>query len=304
MPPPRLLREQAPRRVQLERSGAGADQVRVASGRLKTLALRRPDRCAVCGVDLPAGSRARWDSAARVTICLGCPVASEDAGQESLESDSPGASAMREYARRRTAREQRIRSRFGALGVLVARLTDEPVSIRVWKQGAEGERKLAARLEQLLHGTRVQLLHDRRIPRKGRANIDHIAIGPGGVTVIDAKTLHGKVSVERVGGVFSPRRDVLRVAKRDQTRLVEGVERQAETVQELLSELDGPAVQVRSALCFVDGDGLPLFRKLEASGTVIGGAKRVAKLAARPGSLSSEEVERLRRQLATGLPKA
>jgi hypothetical protein len=33
----------------------------------------------------------------------------------------------------------------------------------------------------------VRLLHDRRVPRHGHANIDHIAVGPGGVTVIDTK---------------------------------------------------------------------------------------------------------------------
>ena len=42
---------------------------------------------------------------------------------------------------------------------------------------------VAARaLDIRLRRTDVVVIHDRRIPRHGRANIDHIAIGPGGVT--------------------------------------------------------------------------------------------------------------------------
>jgi hypothetical protein len=49
---------------------------------------------------------------------------------------------------------------------------------------------------KLLDSRGVELLHDRRICGS-RANIDHLAIGPGGVTVIDAKNYRGKVRTER-----------------------------------------------------------------------------------------------------------
>jgi Nuclease-related domain len=54
-----------------------------------------------------------------------------------------------------------------------------------WRQGAKGERqtaKLLAKLEQ--DGWRV--FHDLAIPGS-RANVDHLAIGPGGVWIIDSK---------------------------------------------------------------------------------------------------------------------
>jgi hypothetical protein len=61
------------------------------------------------------------------------------------------------------------------------------------------------------------LLHDRRILGHGNAKIDHLAVGPGGVTVIDSKTNNGAVRVDRIGGLFSSRRAVLLIGGRDRT---------------------------------------------------------------------------------------
>src|SRR4051794_31534743 len=105
---------------------------------------------------------------------------------------APGGSAAREYARRRQLREDRARATLGGFGAAIVRLTDEPQSTKAWKKGAEGERLVARRLEKHLADSGVLLLHDRRVPGS-RANIDHLAIGPGGITVIDAKNLTGKV---------------------------------------------------------------------------------------------------------------
>jgi hypothetical protein len=52
----------------------------------------------------------------------------------------------------------------------------------------------------------ISALHDRRIPGT-RANIDHIAVGPRGVFVIDAKKYTGGPSLRVEGGLFSPRGD-------------------------------------------------------------------------------------------------
>jgi hypothetical protein len=54
-----------------------------------------------------------------------------------------------------------------------------------WRQGAAGERRTARLLDPLeRHGWAV--LHDLALP-DSRANVDHLAIGPGGVFVIDSK---------------------------------------------------------------------------------------------------------------------
>lgn len=68
-------------------------------------------------------------------------------------------------------------------------MIEEPQSTQSWAQGAQAERHTAARLEKHVAGHPVRLLHDRRIPGHGKANLDHLAVGPGGVTVIDSKTI-------------------------------------------------------------------------------------------------------------------
>jgi hypothetical protein len=66
---------------------------------------------------------------------------------------------------------------------------------RAWAAGADGERRTADKLATLgAHGWVV--LHDLHWPGRPFANIDHIAIGPGGVVVIDSKNWSGRVEVK------------------------------------------------------------------------------------------------------------
>ena len=78
----------------------------------------------------------------------------------------------------------------GALAALAAgwglRFRPSPEAV-AWRCGAAGERRTARLLAQLeRHGWVV--LHDLAVPGS-RANIDHLAIGPGGVFVIDSKAV-------------------------------------------------------------------------------------------------------------------
>ena len=61
---------------------------------------------------------------------------------------------------------------------ILARVIDEPSSTKVWRQGAQREVRSAERLSKHLAGTGVLLLHDRRVPGHGQANIDHLATDP------------------------------------------------------------------------------------------------------------------------------
>ena len=72
------------------------------------------------------------------------------------------------------------------------------------------------------------MIHDRGIPGRGRANIDHLAVGPGGVTVVDTKSTHGHVQLVTFG--FFRRRELLLVNGRDRTRHLDAVQRQITTV--------------------------------------------------------------------------
>jgi hypothetical protein len=60
-----------------------------------------------------------------------------------------------------------------------------------WRQGAKGERQ-TARLLAKLEREGWKVLHDLAVPGS-RANIDHLAIGPGGVWVIDSKLWGSRV---------------------------------------------------------------------------------------------------------------
>jgi Nuclease-related domain len=170
---------------------------------MKVLALRRPDTCAGCGTDLPAGTKAAWDAEARTVRCLPCSTASDvsapvrphtavgaddalqDVQQVEPRTPSPpiaphparpvtvsalqprqvaGGSAQREYDKRSQRREAAIRSRHPRLGGLVLALTNEPASTRVWAQGAHGERAVAAKIDELA-GEHLIALHDRRMLR-------------------------------------------------------------------------------------------------------------------------------------------
>lgn len=283
------------------------DAVRISATRpTNQLRLRRPAQCRVCSTELPVGKVAIWDPAAQTVTCLACsgpevaasPTAPIDPGQ-------PGASALREYQRRHDAREQRARERLGGFGTFLFKVTGEPSSTRVWQQGGPGEVRVGARLEKLLDGTGVRLLHDRRVPGHGQANIDHIAVGPGGITVIDAKTHRGKIRRDWEGGLFSERRMILRINGRDETKLITGVEKQIAHVHAALANLNlGQDIEVRGALCFPNVDGLPLFGQIEIRGIIVDGPKPVARLAARPGGLEQALVERVVGHLAQALPPA
>jgi hypothetical protein len=72
-----------------------------------------------------------------------------------------------------------------------------------WRRGAVGERRTARLLGPLeRHGWAV--LHDLAVPRS-RANLDHLAIGPGGVFVIDSKQYRGRLQFDRSGRLWHGR---------------------------------------------------------------------------------------------------
>ena len=185
--------------------------------------------------------------------------------------------------------------RFGRLLLVFA---GTPAHMENWRRGAEGEEHTARRLNALLHGRGVVLVHDRRMPGS-RANIDHLAVGPGGVTVIDTKRIRGKVKVHREGGLFASSRERLIVAGRDRTHLVEGVCRQVAVVAELLGE----SVVVIGAMCFVESE-LPLFSKPKLQGVRIAGPRGVARLARRDGPHTPSEVQEIAERLRAALPEA
>lgn len=261
--------------------------------------LRYPATCAGCHQPIAAGEAAHWSRERRTATCAAC-LGVATATPPRLTRPVPagaGASAQTVRDRSRIAREERARGRWGALGVLAVQLRGDNQAERNWAKGARGERVVAQRLAKQLAGTDVVLLHDRNIPGS-RANIDHLAIGPGGVTVIDAKHLKGKVRHEIRGGLIRPRTDHLFVAGHDRTHLITGMHRQLQHVRAAV----GPDVDVRGMLCLVDGEGLPLLSNITVDGIPVASTRAAAKLARRPGSLNAEQVQQVAQRIRAAFP--
>ena len=72
-----------------------------------------------------------------------------------------------------------------------------------WRRGAAGERRTARLLDPLeRHGWVV--LHDLAVPGS-RANIDHLALGPGGIFVVDSKQYRGRLQLDGSGRLWHGR---------------------------------------------------------------------------------------------------
>ena len=164
--------------------------------------------CRVCGSQLPAKADAIYERATRTVRCISHEVSAPpapEAGEhpdlavpEVVDPGTAGASARREFERRKIAREERIRAKHPKLGGLILAISEDPQSTTAWNTGALGEEKLGGGLNSL-PGDTIRLLHDRRMPRT-KANIDHLAVTPTGVYVIDAKKYRGRpTSMSTVG---------------------------------------------------------------------------------------------------------
>jgi hypothetical protein len=182
-----------------------------------------------------------------------------------------GASAYRESLRRAGSRERRD-----------------------WRAGAVGESIVG----RMLADAAVRTVHDRRVPGSD-ANIDHIAIAPSGVYVIDAKNYTGRPRVDSYSGSdATPRR--LLIGRDDHTHLVHAVRRQVRVVE---AALDDPSVPVRGILCFV-GVEWEVINGYLVHGVGITSPEGVAALLATAGPLDAERVDAIHRRLAAVLEAA
>jgi hypothetical protein len=226
----------------------------------KLITLSRDGRCALCSCDLPSGEQAWW-SPKRV-VCVSChdaaapesPAAARNSARAEYERRS-----MRERARQEkavaddAAWRDSVVEQHPVVGRIATFFTPRPSVVETqpttaWATGAAGEERVA---EVLADVAGIEVLHDRRVPG-GRANIDHIVVGPAGVFVIDAKKYTGKVEAVDKGSFFHADWRLL-VNGRDQTKLVDGVLRQIEVVRGVLGD-ELSAVPVHGVLCFVGAE--------------------------------------------------
>lgn len=188
-----------------------------------------------------------------------------------FDPGTPGASARREGERRKSSRS--------------------------WETGAAGEEVLAASLARRCPD--VVVLHDRRMP-SSRANIDHLAIAPSGVHVIDAKRYRGKIEVRKP--LFG--KPKLIIAGRGQAKLVESLARQVDAVRATLAEI-APDTPVHGCFCFINPAGplaasdLPWLRTLSIDGYALFYPRKLAKSLNRPGPLDEAKATRIAHELTT-----
>ncbi|CUR55078.1 conserved hypothetical protein [metagenome] len=266
----------------------------------KRMRLRYAGSCRACGVALAAKTEAIYERSTKTVRCLGhdASVVDVTAVEEPINAGIPGGSARREFERREGNRERRIREKHPRLGGLIHALSDEPQSTKAWDAGALGEERLGSRLNELVSDT-VRVLHDRRIPGS-RANIDHVAVTPTGVFVIDAKKYAGRPHLKIEGGLLRPRVERLMVGSRNCTKLVDSALKQIDIVRGVL----GDQVTVQGVLCFVEADW-PLFGgSFTTRGVEVMRPKKLYPLLQAGGPVDRASLEDVYRRLASALPPA
>lgn len=184
-----------------------------------------------------------------------------------------------------------MRARHPVIGGALLALGKEPMRERNSATGARGEEMVAATLEG---GCRdeVVLLHDRARPRS-RANIDHIAVAPTGVWVIDTKRYKGKKVRVRKPWLGEPR---LVIGGRDQAKLVAGLAGQVALVAETVART-APGTPVHGCFCFVDAD-LPLLGTPSIAGFPVLHRRALARRLNADGPLSRDAIAQIARELA------
>jgi Nuclease-related domain len=275
--------------------------------------LRRDGVCCRCSAVLPMGTSAYWDAEERSVTCLRCLQASNEAAPElvhRISSDtSPtqplepdrgraGASAAREHRRRRANREARVRRRHPHVCRLLLAISAPPQHETAWEIGSRGEEHVGRSLDRRTAKGPAIVLHDRRMP-PSFANIDHLAVGPRGVFVIDAKAIKGKARIVRP--LFGKPR--LTIAGRDRTKLIDGLDRQVDAVRRALSRHGHGEVPVLGILCFTKTE-LPLLGAGRIRGHRLHHCRATARALNRSGPLVPEAIGAIAAELEADFPCA
>ncbi|HEY6760088.1 MAG TPA: hypothetical protein VI318_11375 [Baekduia sp.] len=173
---------------------------------------------------------------------------------------------------------------------------------RVIQRHAHGADDLARTLQRALRHLPVVVLHDRLLP--GGLVAEHLAVGPGGVTVVagwGVAEVVEPLTVECLRGMFGARTELLRDgACEDRTALVAPLRERAVAVRTVIDD----QAPVEAALCLDGEDVVARLRPLVVEGVLIGGPKAIAELAARDGDLRDYELAALVELLDGLLPPA
>ena len=198
----------------------------------------------------------------------------------------PGASARREFERRRT----------GATGSIATILSDDVSATPGRSAAGTAPERVAAVLSERLDG-RAVLLHDRSVART-RGTADLLVVAATGVWVIGVEPCAGAVEHREVGGFFRTEQR-LHVGGRDRTRAVDGLTWQHGAVVGALAD---DRVPVQAALCCTGTRCTPPAEPFLVDEVWITSPATLADLVGDPGPLGPGDVDRVARHLAAVLP--
>lgn len=193
-------------------------------------------------------------------------------GEAGFGAEEQASRRARRVAQLRAERDRAAELDAGVHAALARAQRDQ----RAWSAGAEGERLVAAAIGDVArYGWTA--LHDLHWPGRPKANLDHVALGPGGVILIDAKNWSGDVTVAD---------GRLRQNGFDRTSQIESV---AAASADLCAEL-APQHRsaVRAVICLASQDVLPTDSSFGV--IIVGRSHLPALLASLPLRLSPFDV--------------
>jgi hypothetical protein len=163
-------------------------------------------------------------------------------------------------------------------------------------------RDLARALQRALRHLPVVMLHDRVLP--GGLLAEHLAVGPGGVTVIagwNVADAPAPLTVQRLRGIFGARAELLRDgASEDRTALVAPLRERVVAIRAVVDEM----APVEGALCLIGDEPAHRLRPLRVEGIMVADPRAIAALAARDGDLHDYELAAVVDLLDAALPPA
>ncbi len=133
----------------------------------------------------------------------------------------------------------------------------------------------------------------------GRGDIDHIAIAPTGVYVIDTKAHKGRVRI--TGRLLAQPKLLINGCNR--TGLLDGLDRQREAVRTMLARDGYAGFPIHSALCFTKAD-LPFLRTQKMRGHLLTSPRALTKRLNADGGLRPAVLDELADKLAARFPPA
>jgi hypothetical protein len=248
----------------------------MANQRFRT---RYPGTCVECGSPVESGSWSYWERGRRGLTCCAC---AESSGAE------------RGAARRDDALPYRE----------LRRTPDGPNLVAVHERPAPGayasSTSTDAAIDRILDelaADGVRMLHGLRIP-KLRVSIDHIAVAPSGVYVIDTKSDEG--SIAWVRRRFS-RKHELYVGIHNRTAWLSGLRKPVDAVR---AALDGAPVPLHPTIATVRVQWPPLHESFAVDDVTVLSWPVLRKRLGRPGPLQPETTEQIARILLRSLPPA